>query len=139
MPYLRGGKAARADAGRRGLSSLRAREERRMSRPPFDVDAELEASLRRIDGAVRHNRLQYAAMVEQIMADTHADVARRLAEKSDDLTVRLAERQQRRLDRLERRRQWRLEQQSREAASGVPRGIVFLVAAVVCVTFALRD
>jgi hypothetical protein len=114
-----------------------------MSRPPLDVDAQLDASLRRIDGALEHNRLQYATMVEQIMADTHAEVARRMAEKSDRLAIRMAEKHQRRLDRWERRaerhREQQLEERRHDAASAVPRGIVFLAAAVLCVTIALRD
>jgi flagellin-like hook-associated protein FlgL len=114
-----------------------------MSRPPLDVDAQLDESLRRIGGALQHNRLQYATMVEQIMADTHAEVARRMAEESDRLAVKMAEKHQRRLDRWERRaerhRVRRLEERSRDTESAVPRGIVFLVAAVICVTIALRQ
>jgi hypothetical protein len=114
-----------------------------MSRPPLDVDAQLDASLRRIGGALKHNRLQYATMVEQIMADTHTEVARRMAEESDRLAVKMVARHQRRLDRWERRaernRMRRLEERSRDTASAVPRGIVFLVAAVICVTIALRQ
>jgi hypothetical protein len=67
-----------------------------MSRPRLNPDAQLEDSLRRISGALQHNRNQYAAMVEQIMAATGAEVAERV-------TARLAERHQRRMDRWQRR------------------------------------
>ena len=43
-----------------------------MSRPPLNVDALLEASLRRIGGALEHNRSQYASMVEQSAAAAQA-------------------------------------------------------------------
>ncbi len=68
-----------------------------MSPPRSDPHAHLEASLRRMRGALEQNRNQYAAVVEQIMAATGADVAERV-------TARLAERHERRMDRWRRRK-----------------------------------
>jgi hypothetical protein len=116
-----------------------AREERRMSRPPSKVDAQLEASLRRISGALEHNRNQYAAVVGQILAATGAEVAERIAAKTEDTAARIAERHQRRMDQWQRRRERRLERQGREDAAAVPRGIVFTVAAIICMILAVRQ
>ena len=104
-----------------------------MNRTGFDPDAQLEASLRRINGALARNRNEYAAMVEQIMAATGAEVAERV-------TARIAARHQSRMDRRQRRDERRLERRgpNRETAD-VPRGIVYLVTAVVCLAFAVRE
>ena len=110
-----------------------------MSRPPLNVDALLEASLRRIGGALEHNRDQYAAMVEQIMATTSAEVAERIAARTEDVTARIAERHQRHMDRWQRRDEGRREQGGRDDISAVPRGIVFAVAAITCVMLAIRQ
>lgn len=100
-----------------------------MNRTPLDVDAQLEASLRRIRGALQHNRNRYAALVEQIMADTGAEVVERV-------TARLAEHHQRRLDRWRRRDERRAER-SRQGPADLPMGIVYGAAAIVCAALAL--
>jgi hypothetical protein len=98
-----------------------------MSRNRLDPDAQLEASLRRIREALAHNRVQYPAMVAQIMADTEAEVVGRV-------TARIAERHQRRMARRERRAQRR-----RADPGDLPRGIVFAVVAVFCLVVAVRN
>jgi hypothetical protein len=103
-----------------------------MGRPPLSVDELLEASLRRIGGALNRNRSQYAAMVEQVMAATSADVAERIAAKTEHVTTRIAERHQRRMARRQLRRE-------QEHHAAVPRGIVFAVAAVACVALAVME
>jgi hypothetical protein len=114
-----------------------------MSRPPLKVDALLEASLRRIGGALEHNRSQYASMVEQIMAATGAEVAERIAERTEHVTARIAERHQRRMERWERRDERRRQihrlREGRDDAAAVPRGIVFAVAAIACVMLAISE
>ena len=104
-----------------------------MNRTGFDPDGQLEASLRRINGALDRNRNEYAAMVEQIMADTRAEVAERVS-------ASIAEGHQRRTEQWQRRDARRRERrrQSRESTD-VPRGIVFLVTAIVCLAFAIRE
>lgn len=112
-----------------------------MSRPPLKVDALLDASLRRVGGALEHNRNQYAAMVDQIMAAASVEVAERIAARTEHVTARIAERHHRRMDlwqgRDERRRQRQPEQEGRDDAAAVPRGIVFAVAAITCVMLAV--
>lgn len=114
-----------------------------MSRAPLNVDALLAASLRRVGGALEHNRNQYAAMVDQIMEATSADVAGRIAERTEHVTARIAEQHQRRMDRWqrrdERRRQRRREPEGRDDAAAVPRAIVFAVAAITCVMVAIMQ
>ncbi len=113
-----------------------------MTRPPLKVDAQLEASLRRMTDALDHHRSQHAAMVGEILAATSAEVAERMSAKTARITARLAERHQRRLDRWRRheeRRAPRLAQMERHAGADVPRGIVFAIAAAICVGFALRE
>ena len=73
-----------------------------MSRPPSKIDPQLEASLRRFSGALEHNRSQYAAMVEEIMAATGAEVAQRITARSEQIGARLAERHRRRMGRWQR-------------------------------------
>lgn len=112
-----------------------------MSRPP-SMDAQLEASLRRIGGALERNRNQYSGMVERVVAATGDELADRIAAKTEHVTARIADRHQRRMDRWqrreERRRQRRLGQQGPDEAA-VPRGIVFSVAAVVCLLLAVTE
>jgi hypothetical protein len=109
-----------------------------------NLDAQLEASLRRIAGALQHNRSQYATMIEQIMAATGAEVAERLSAKTVHVAARIAERHERRMEewqrreeRREQRRRRRREYEARGDAGDLPRGIVFAVAAIVCVTLAV--
>ena len=101
-----------------------------MGRPPSKVDAELEASLRRIGGALEHNRNLYAGMVDQVMASPDAAVAGRIGARTEE-AARVVERHRRRAARDQRRR---------EEAGGddadVPRGIVFAVVAITCLMFA---
>jgi hypothetical protein len=105
-----------------------------MSRTRYDTDAQLEASLRRIRGALDYNRNHYAAMIEQIMAATGVDVAERVSAK-------IADRHQRTIDRLERRRERRARRRlgspGRDLAD-LPRGVVSAVAALVCLVLAVR-
>ncbi len=100
----------------------------------YDPDARLEASLRRIRGALDDNRNHYAAMVEQIMAATGAEVAERV-------TAKIVDRHQRTMDRLERLRQrrgiGRFRRQGRDMAD-LPKGIVSAVAALACLVIAVR-
>jgi hypothetical protein len=103
----------------------------RMSRSRHDTDARLEESLRRIRGALDHNRSHYAAMIEQIMAATSVEVAERV-------TAKIADRHQRWLDRQQRRAQRRIGPRHRDVAD-VPRGVVSAVAAVVCLVIAVRN
>jgi hypothetical protein len=104
-----------------------------MNRTGFDPDAQLEASLRRISGALDRNRNEYAAMVEQIMAATGAEVAGRV-------TARIAERHQRRMDRLQRRvERRRVRRRPDRGSADSMRGVVFLVTAVVCLAVAVRE
>lgn len=110
-----------------------------MSRPPLKIDAQLEASLRRIGGALEHNRNQYASMVEQIVTATDAAVAERIAAKTGQAAARIAERHQRRMDeraRHEQRRERRREEEGGDEAD-VPRGIVFAVVAITCLMFGI--
>lgn len=100
-----------------------------MGRSRLNPDAHLEASLERIRGALQHNRNQYAALVEQIMAETGADVTERV-------TARLAERHQRRLDRWRRRDERRAGGLSQNRAD-MPRGVVYSAAALVCLVLAV--
>jgi hypothetical protein len=107
----------------------------RMSQTQHDADAKLDESLRRIRGALDHNRSSYAGMVEQIMAATGAEVAERV-------TARIAERHERTMDRLARRRQRRGMRRSgrhNSDAASLPRGIVTAVAAVVCAVMAVAN
>jgi hypothetical protein len=113
-----------------------------MNRPGSDADAQIEAGLRRIKGALDQNRNQYATMVEQIMADTGREVAERV-------TARLAEAHQRRLDRWERhdaarRARWQRHLERRRGAGGqdpaeASRGVVFVVVAVACLVLAVAQ
>ncbi len=106
-----------------------------MNRTRDDPDVQLEESLRRIRGALDHNRNSYAGMVEQIMAATGAEVAERV-------TAKIADRHQRTMDRLERRRRRREMRRSGQRdgdAASVPRGIFTAVAAVVCVVMAVAN
>lgn len=110
-----------------------------MNRPPSKVDAQLEASLRRVSGALEHNRNQYGAMVEQIVAATSAEVAERITARTEQITARIAERHQRRMDRWQRHDERRREHEGRDDLADVPRGIVFAVAAIICVIFAIMQ
>ena len=113
-----------------------------MSRPPSNVDALLEASLRRMAGALQQNRNQYASVVEQIMAATGAEVAERIASKTDRVSARIAEQHQRRMDRWQRREERRRrlrEGLGRDDPGSVPRGIVFTVVAITCLMLAVRQ
>jgi len=101
-----------------------------MDRNRTDLD-QLEASLRRIRGALDHNRNQYASMVEQILATTGAEVAERV-------TARMAERHQHRMERWRRREERRAERW-RSDSPDMPRGVVSAVAAVACLVFAFRE
>ncbi len=105
-----------------------------MSRTWPDAHAQLEASLRRISGALEQNRSQYAAIVEQILATTSAETAERVAAK-------IAESHQRRLDRWRRREERRRERAQRVAhePADVPKAVVSAIIAIVCVVFALRE
>jgi len=111
-----------------------------MSRPPLKVDAQLEASLRRIGGALEQNRHQYAAMVEQITSATGGAVGERIAARTEEAAARIAERHQRRAEwsrrRDERRRERRRAREAPDEAD-VPRGIVFAVVAITCLAFAI--
>jgi hypothetical protein len=109
-----------------------------MSRSSSRADAELEASLRRISGALQQNRSQYAAIVGQIMAATSAEVAERITERTERVAARIAERHQRRMDRWQRRVE-RRQREGPEDAADVPRGIVFALVAITCVIFAVRN
>jgi hypothetical protein len=102
-----------------------------MNRTRLDPDAQLEASLRRISGALEQNRNEYAAMVEQIMAATSAEVAERV-------TARIAERNQRRMDRWQRREERRTERWRHDPAD-FPRAFVFAAAAAMCLVLAVRE
>ena len=105
-----------------------------MSRTRYDTDAQLEASLRRIRGALDYNRNHYAAMIEQIMAATSVEVVERVHAK-------IADRHQRTIDRLGRRRQRHGRQRSGRRSqdmADLPRGIVSAVAALVCLVLAVR-
>jgi len=104
-----------------------------MSRTRNDPDVRLDESLRRIRGALDHNRNYYAGMVEQILAATGAEVAERISE-------RFADRRERDLELLERRRRrWeRRRGGTRRGSAELPHGIVLAVAAVVCVVLAVR-
>jgi len=102
-----------------------------MNRTWLDPDAQLEASLRRIRGALDQNRFQYASVIEQILATTGAEVAERV-------TTRLAERHERRLDRWERRKQRRA-RRLRSDPGDVPRGVVSIVAAVALLAIAVLN
>ncbi len=114
-----------------------------MSRPRSNVDAQLETSLRRISGALEHNRSQYAGTVEQILAATGAEVAGRITARTGEVTARIVERHQRRLDqgqrRDERRRERRRARESHDSAADFPRGIVFAIAAITCVMLAVMQ
>ena len=113
-----------------------------MSRPPSNVDALLEASLRRMAGALQQNRNAYASIVEQIMAATGAEVAERIASKTDRVSARIAEQHQRRMDRWQRREERRRrvrEGLGRDDPGSVPRGIVFTVVAITCLMLAVRQ
>jgi hypothetical protein len=110
-----------------------------MSRPPLKVDAQLDASLRRISGALEHNRNQYDSMVGQIMAATGVEVAERITARTDEIVARIADRHQSRMDRLQWRAERQRDQGDRDRAADLPRGIVFAVAAIVCVMFAVRQ
>jgi hypothetical protein len=110
-----------------------------MSGPPLKVDDELDASLRRIRGALQQNRSQYASVVEHIMAATSAEVVERISEKTERISARIAERHQRRLDRWERRRERRKERESHGDAGDLPRGIVFAMAAMLCVIVTINN
>ncbi len=100
-----------------------------MSRSPFDPDAQLEASVRRIRGALEQNRSQYAALAAQVMAATGAEVAERV-------TAKLAERHEQRMERWRRREERRAARLRRDPAD-VPRGTVAAVAAIVCLVLAV--
>ena len=120
-----------------------------MSRPPMNVDAQLEASLRRIAGALEQNRSQYAAIVEQVMARAGAEAAERIAEKAGRITSRIAEKHERREERRKRHEEWRQRREARRRASAakegtgdaedVAKGVVLAVMAIICVLFAVRQ
>jgi hypothetical protein len=106
-----------------------------MNRTQHDADAQLAESLRRMRGALDHNRSSYAGVVEQIMAATGAEVAERV-------TAKIADRHQRTMDRLARRRQRReirRSQRDESDAASLPRGIVTAVAAVICAVMAVTN
>ena len=100
-----------------------------MNQTRSNPDTHLEASLRRISGALEHNRNQYAAVVEHIMAATGAEVAERV-------TARIAERHRRRMDRW-RRREERWAEHRRGDSPDTPRAVVSAAAAIVCLVFAV--
>lgn len=108
-----------------------------MDRIPQNPNEQLEASLRRMRGALYQSRNQYTAMIEQIMAATGAEVAERVTE-------RLAERHERRMRKL-RRKAERLARQESERASEkdqhdggeLPRAVVFAAAALTCLVMAV--
>jgi hypothetical protein len=100
-----------------------------MNRTRSDPDAQLEASLRRISDALKQNRHTYAAMVEQSVAATGAEVAERV-------TARIAERHQRRMDRWQRREERKKRQRQGDPAD-VARGFVSAAAAVACLALAI--
>jgi hypothetical protein len=110
-------------------------EERRMSRPPLKIDAQLEASLRRVSGALEHSR---AVMTDRLAAA--AEDLDRVATKTDAATARIVERHERRMEGMRRRHERRRERLRRAGASDeadIPKGIVFAVVAIVCLLFAL--
>jgi hypothetical protein len=107
-----------------------------MSRPPLKIDAQLEASLRRIGGALEQNRNQYASVVEQVMAATDAAVAERIAAKAEEVSARVVERERRRIEQ-QRRRDERSRRRAENDDAAVPRGIVFAVVAITCLMFAV--
>jgi hypothetical protein len=113
---------------------------------PSNFDEQLEASLRRIAGALQQNRSQYAAIVDRIVAATNAEVADRLDAKTQRVAARIAERHERRMEewqrRFERREERRQRGRDREKHGDpgeFPRGIVFAVIAIVCAMLALRE
>jgi hypothetical protein len=110
-----------------------------MGRTPLRIDAQLEASLRRIAGALERSRLQYAATVEDILAATGAALDDG-AEPSGEPGSRVAERHRRRAEQKRRRR----ERQRERVRDGeepdeaeLPKGIVFAIAAIACLIFVL--
>ncbi len=111
-----------------------------MSRSASDLDAQLEASVRRIRGALEQNRSQYAPLAERVAAIA-PEVAERVAatgiEVADRVTARIAERHRRRMERWRRREERRAAGPAYDFAD-LPRGIVRAVAAIVCLVLAVR-
>ena len=111
-----------------------------MSRPPLKIDAELEASLRRIGGALEQNRSRYAGMVEDILSSTGAavrdEVIPRIEQKLEQKAARIVERHQRREEWHRRREERRRERHAALEEAEIPKGIVFAVVAIVCLVFA---
>ena len=109
-----------------------------MNQTQHDVDAKLEESLRRIRGALDHNRNHYAGLVEQIMAATGAEVAERVTAKIADRQQRWMDRRERWLDRQQRREARRSWPRENDPAS-IPGGIVTAVIAVMCAVMAVAN
>jgi hypothetical protein len=109
-----------------------------MNPTQHDADAQLAESLKRMRGALDYNRSSYAAMVEQIMAATTAEVAERVTTKIADRQQRWLDRRQRRLERL-KRRGIRRSQQADNVEASIPGGIVTAVLAVMCAVMAIAN
>jgi hypothetical protein len=128
-----------------------------MTRPSSQVDEQLDASLRRIGNALKQSRTHYGVLAEQIAASRGASAAARLAESAARIEAsairanervatslarseaRVAAKLERNAERQQRRAERRRRERESEAASGVPRGIVFLVVAVACLVTAFRQ
>jgi hypothetical protein len=112
-----------------------------MNRDPRGIDAQLEASLRRITDALEHNRHQYASMVEQVLAARDAALGTRAGERHESLST--AEERRRRRGGPERLRgarpRGRVDAHEEADDASVPTGIVFAIFAIVCLIFALRQ
>ncbi len=106
-----------------------------MNRTRSNPDADLEASLRRIAGALQANRNQYAAVVEQITAATTAEVAERISEKIAARRQRHLERHEREMERLRKRHERRKTTSYYDPAE-LPKAFVSSAAAIVCVVLA---
>ena len=112
-----------------------------MNRDPLGIEAQIEASLRRITAAIEHNRGQYARMVEEMVTATEAALGATAGERRDGAPrpgERAAERVERRRRRDPRPR-GHVDAPERTDDAGVLSGIVFAVVAIVCLIFALRQ
>ena len=110
-----------------------------MDRAPLGIDAELEASLRRMADALARSRDQYTGRVEEALAAI--DVARDQRAAPVAPPTRAADRHRRREERRQRQDEARQRRREREEPdeADLPKGIVFAVVAIVCLLFAFNQ
>jgi hypothetical protein len=110
-----------------------------MGRDPLGIDAQLEASLRRITGALEHSRDQYARAVEKALAASDDVLGARAAGAADSMSGprELDWHREQRARRRRERRAERLREGETPAEADLPQGIVLAVVAVVCLVFGL--